>query len=182
MNAAAPGTPTDADLTEAAPVSRIPALGPRGEGWVALQGVCFALIIAAVYSAPQAPAEDDATAGTRMLFGYVFAIIAAVFLGTGIAELKRARAFAYVPLPPGQGRLVESGPYRFVRHPIYTGLILGALGLAINIPWAGTFIASALLALVLDLKRRREEIWLTQRYPEYAAYKTRTKALMPFVY
>jgi protein-S-isoprenylcysteine O-methyltransferase Ste14 len=168
----------------AEPSSRpwIPALGPNGEGWVALQGVCFALIIAAVYSAPQGATEDGATAGTRMVLGYLLGFIAAAFLGTGIAALKSARSFAYVPQPTEQGRLVEGGPYRLVRHPIYTGLILGALGLAINIAWAGTFIAVALLAIVLDLKRRREEIWLTQRYPGYAAYKARTKALVPFLY
>lgn len=166
----------------AAPSSRIPALGPRGEGWVALQGVCFALIVAAIAAAPHDPAEDEATAGTRMLFGYMVGIIAAAFLGSGIAELRRARAFTAVPRPREQGTLVESGAYRWVRHPIYTGLILGALGLAIITPWAGSFVAVALLAVVLDLKRRREEVWLAERYPEYASYTARTRALIPFLY
>jgi protein-S-isoprenylcysteine O-methyltransferase Ste14 len=178
----APANAAPEGVPDVAPGSRIPALGPRGEGWVALQGICFALIVAAVYSAPHDPAEDDVSAGTRMLFGYLFGILAAAFLGSGIAELKRARAFSYVPRPSEHGRLVESGAYRLVRHPIYTGLILGALGLAINVPWAGTFIGFALLAVVLDLKRRREEVLLAARYPGYAAYKARTRALIPFLY
>ena len=57
-----------------------------------------------------------------------------------------------------------------------------AIGLAVITPWAGTLIAVALLALVLDLKRRREEVWLLERYPGYAAYRARTRALVPFLY
>jgi protein-S-isoprenylcysteine O-methyltransferase Ste14 len=166
----------------AAPRTRIPGLGPRGEGWVALQGVCFGLMVAAIYAAPHDPGEDEISAGTRMFFGYMVGIVAAAFLGSGIAELRRARAFTAVPRPRDEGTLVETGAYRWVRHPIYTGLILGALGLAIITPWAGTFIAVGLLALVLDLKRRREEVWLVERYPGYAAYRTRTKALIPRLY
>ena len=162
--------------------SRIPSLGPHGEGWVALQVACFGLLGAAVMAGPQDPNEDLAMAGTRQLLGYAVGIIAAAFLGSGIAELRRARALTAVPKPRDEATLVERGPYRIVRHPIYTGLLLGALGLAIITPWAGTFISVALLAVVLDLKRRREEVWLAERYPGYAAYRARTKALIPFLY
>lgn len=162
--------------------SRIPALGPRGEGWVALQGACFALIAAAIYSAPSVLGEDQEAAGTRMLAGYMVGVVAAAFLGSGIAELRRARAFTAVPRPRAEATLVQTGAYRWIRHPIYTGLILGALGLAIITPWAGTFVATALLAVVLDLKRRREELWLAERYPGYPAYQARTKALVPLLY
>lgn len=43
-------------------------------------------------------------------------------------------------------------------------------------------VSVALLAIVLDLKRRREEAWLAARYPGYGAYRARTKALIPFLY
>lgn len=161
---------------------RIPSLGPRGEGWVALQGVCFALIVAAV-AAGQGEVEVDATAlGTRQLIGYVTGTAAAVLIGSGIAELRRKRALSALPYPVPDAELAERGAYRFVRHPIYSGLILGAFGLAVITPWVGTFAATALLAIVLDLKRRREETWLAEGYPEYAAYRSRTKALVPFIY
>ena len=103
-------------------------------------------------------------------------------IGSGLAELRRARALTAVPHPLPEATLVEHGAYRFVRHPIYGGLILGALGLVVITPWPGTFAAVALLAIVLDLKRRREEIWLAERYPGYAAYRGRSKALIPFLY
>ena len=163
-------------------MTRVPALGPRGEGWVALQGVCFALIAAAIVSAPHEVVTDTVAVGTRQLLGSVIGIVGAVLIGSGIVELRSARALAALPHPRAEAALVERGAYRFVRHPIYSGLILGGLGLALITPWAGTFIAVALLAVVLDLKRRREERWLGDRYPGYAAYRARTKALVPYLY
>jgi protein-S-isoprenylcysteine O-methyltransferase Ste14 len=163
-------------------VTRVPALGPRGEGWVALQGVCFALLAAAIVSAPHETVTDPAAVGTRHLAGYLIGILGAVLIGSGIAELRRARAMAALPLPRADASLAERGAYRLVRHPIYGGLILGAVGLAVITPWVGTFVVAALLAVVLDLKRRREEAWLTDRYAGYAAYRARTKALVPYLY
>ena len=162
--------------------SRIPSLGPRGEGWVLLQVACFWLMAAAIASGPHDSGGDPTAAGTRQILGYTVGTIGAVLIGSGISELRRARAMTVLPQPRPDGELVERGPYRFIRHPIYGGLILGALGLAVITPWAGTFAAVALLTIVLDLKRRREETWLAERYTGYAAYRTRTKALIPFLY
>lgn len=162
--------------------SRIPALGSRGEGWVVLQFICFALLAAALALAPREAIADQAELGTRQLLGYLIGTVGAVMIGSGIAELRRARALTAVPHPRPEATLVERGAYRFVRHPIYGGLILGALGLGVITPWVGTLGAVALLAVVLDLKRRREEVWLAERYPAYAAYRSRTRALIPFLY
>lgn len=163
-------------------MTRVPSLGARGEGWVVLQLACFGLLAAALYFGPRDTGEDAALTGTRQLLGYMVGVIGAAMLGSGIAELRRARALTALPLPREEATLVDRGAYRLVRHPIYGGLILAALGLAVITPWAGTFAAVGLLAVVLDLKRRREEIWLTERYPAYAAYRARTRALIPFLY
>jgi protein-S-isoprenylcysteine O-methyltransferase Ste14 len=162
--------------------SRVPSLGPRGVGWVVLQGVCFALIAAAIAAGPPEATDDPTATGTRHILGYLVGMLGAVMIGSGIAELRRARSLSALPQPLPDARLVEHGPYRFVRHPIYGGLILGGIGLAVITPWFGTFVSVALLVVVLDLKRRREEAWLTERFPGYAAYRTRTKALLPFLY
>jgi protein-S-isoprenylcysteine O-methyltransferase Ste14 len=149
---------------------------------VALQFACFGLIAAALVFAPHEARTDLAALGTRQLVGYVIGLVGAMMIGSGIAELRRGRALTAVPHPLPEATLVERGAYRFVRHPIYGGLILGALGLAIISPWPPTFAAVALLAIVLDLKRRREEAWLTDRYPGYAAYRLGTRALIPLLY
>jgi protein-S-isoprenylcysteine O-methyltransferase Ste14 len=162
--------------------TRIPSLGPRGEGWVLLQGICFALIVAAIWAGPHDVGEDAAMAGTRHLLGYMVGLVGATFIGSGIAELRRAGALTAVPRPRDDALFATQGAYRLVRHPIYTGLILAGLGLAVITPWAGTFIAVGLLAVVLDVKRRREEAWLSERYAGYGAYRARTKALIPLLY
>jgi protein-S-isoprenylcysteine O-methyltransferase Ste14 len=160
----------------------LPSLGPRGEGWVALQVGCFGLIAAAIAFAPPEADTDPASVGTRQLLGYMIGMVGAALLGSGISQLRGARALTAVPHPLPDAALAERGAYRLVRHPIYGGLILVSLGLAVITPWLGTFGGVALLAVVLDLKRRREELWLADKYPGYAAYRKRTKALIPFLY
>ena len=62
-----------------------------------------------------------------------------------------------------------------MRHPVYGGVLLLALGWSLaEAPLA--LVPTALLALVFDLKSRREEVWLRERYPEYAAYAERTRS------
>ena len=79
--------------------------------------------------------------------------------------------------------LVERGPYRFARHPIYTGHLLMGLGTAIA---SGSFIAFAGLVLFVAgflTKLKQEEHLLLRCFPEaYSAYKTRVKGLIPYVY
>ncbi len=161
-------------------MANLPALGARGEGWVALQLVAFAVVALAVWLAPPAPAGDLGLA--LQMAGYAAGAVGAILIGSGIIELRRGQALTAVPHPRHDARLVRSGAYRFVRHPIYGGLILGAVGLSLIAPWIGTFGATAFVAVVLDLKRRREEAWLASRYPDYDAYRRVTKALIPFVY
>jgi protein-S-isoprenylcysteine O-methyltransferase Ste14 len=86
------------------------------------------------------------------------------------------------PKPIEGGTLVTSGVYRFVRHPIYTGLILGTLGWSVwNANLLGVGLA-VLLFVFFDLKSRREERWLMEAYPGYAEYRSRVRKLIPFVY
>jgi protein-S-isoprenylcysteine O-methyltransferase Ste14 len=79
--------------------------------------------------------------------------------------------------------LVERGPYRCVRHPIYTGLLVMFLGTALVRGTAQAFGAFTLFFVVHLWKLRAEEALLAQRFPgAFAAYKARTKALVPFVF
>ena len=77
------------------------------------------------------------------------------------------------PTPMVWGVLVTTGPYRWIRHPMYSSVLLGAAALALlSNPLAGWASWTA-LALVLLLKLRLEETWLQQRHPAYAAWVTR---------
>jgi protein-S-isoprenylcysteine O-methyltransferase Ste14 len=83
---------------------------------------------------------------------------------------------------PTDGGLVTSGPYRFIRHPIYTAACI--------IGWAGALAhpstLSACLAVLLFAgglgRMLAEESLLRQRYPEYADYAARTKRMVPYVF
>lgn len=78
--------------------------------------------------------------------------------------------------------LIESGPYALARHPIYTGLIVMALGTAINY---GRVIGFALLLAICGAvwwKAREEERIMSRHFPDaYAEYKLRVRAIVPFV-
>jgi protein-S-isoprenylcysteine O-methyltransferase Ste14 len=77
---------------------------------------------------------------------------------------------------------VTSGVYGLVRHPIYTGLILGTLGWSL---WNANLLGAGLALLLFvffDLKSRREERWLMEAYPGYAEYKRHVRKLIPLVY
>ncbi len=77
--------------------------------------------------------------------------------------------------------LVTSGPYRLIRHPIYSGILLGFLGTAFasNLYWFAPF---ALLAIYFTYSARIEERQLgSQLGPVYDSYKAKTKMLVPFV-
>jgi protein-S-isoprenylcysteine O-methyltransferase Ste14 len=78
--------------------------------------------------------------------------------------------------------LIESGPYALARHPIYTGLILMALGTAINYRRAIGFGLFVALCAGLWWKARQEERIMSRHFPSaYAEYKAHVSAVIPFV-
>lgn len=150
-------------------------MGKRGEGWVIGQ---FVIGIAVAASALVTRIEVPLAV---RLFGVVLMGIGGLLVAAGALHL--GENLSVMPKPKEQGHsLVTSGVYGFVRHPIYAGVILGAFGWSLF--W-GTLLGVALsvaLFVWLDLKSRREEKWLSEKYPEYPAYQARVKKLVPFIY
>lgn len=78
--------------------------------------------------------------------------------------------------------LIVTGPYRLVRHPIYSGLFLGFLGTTLAIGQVRAVVAFGLVAISLWLKLRLEEKWMREQFgAKYEAYSGRVKALVPGV-
>ena len=83
------------------------------------------------------------------------------------------------PVPRAEAKLVETGAYKYVRHPIYTGLLTLTLGLCISSGVIGKFVFWVLLAGLLTYKMRWEETLLLAKYSGYAKYQKRVPALFP---
>ena len=153
---------------------RVPDLGPRGQGWVVLQLILIALIALA-----GAPASGvTGTAGTVLLVvGGALIVAGGVMAVLGMQAL--GSSFTPNPRPLETGQLVESGIYGTVRHPIYGGVVLGAVGWGCLNGSLAALILSAVLLLVFYLKSVREEAWLVDHYAGYADYQRRTRRFYP---
>jgi protein-S-isoprenylcysteine O-methyltransferase Ste14 len=78
--------------------------------------------------------------------------------------------------------LIRTGPYRLVRHPIYTGLLVMALGTALGFGQLRCWLALPLMAAAFWIKLKEEEKLLLRHFPEeYPVYKKQVRALVPFV-
>lgn len=92
-----------------------------------------------------------------------------------------SRSFSVMPEPKSEAELVTRGIYRHIRHPMYLALLLcglaACLAYASGLKWG----LLALLAGVLIAKIRLEERLLLARFEGYAAYRLRTKALIPYL-
>lgn len=94
----------------------------------------------------------------------------------------RATRLHLTPLVREGGSLVVSGPYRWVRHPMYTAVLLLSAGLVLLDPTWIRIGAAVLMVPALALKSSVEEELLRQAYPEYDNYRSRTFRLIPRVW
>ena len=123
---------------------------------------------------PALGARSPLAAGTGLAFtvaGLCFAVWARIHLGkywSGRITLKENH------------RVIQTGPYALVRHPIYSGLILALFGTAITLGTMPAFAGFAFMLIAFVRKLKIEETWLCSQFgAEYEAYRNRVKALIP---
>lgn len=116
------------------------------------------------------PGWLEAAGSAAVTAGAVVLVLAAVSLGRSLTAL---------PTPAARGTLRTGGLYRFVRHPIYTGLLALVFGGAVTARSAVRLALAAALLALLNGKATWEEAMLRQRYPEYDEYARRTPRFLP---
>ncbi|GIV84483.1 MAG: hypothetical protein KatS3mg052_1490 [Candidatus Roseilinea sp.] len=156
------------------------AFGSRGEGWVVAQFTLLPLLLAATWLVPIGAPWPSALGWLARGLGAVIAVGAAGLFAWGVMAL--GRNLTPNPKPLDEGYLVRTGAYAVVRHPIYAGVILGMLAIGLFLNSIVGLLSSVVLFIFFDLKSRREERWLREKYPEYADYCRRTRKFIPFVY
>jgi len=88
---------------------------------------------------------------------------------------------AHVVVKEGHA-LIRTGPYRRLRHPIYTGILLAFLGTAVTIGEWRALVAFFLMFLSFGIKSRAEENRMLATFPDYAQYRRESSAIIPFIW
>jgi protein-S-isoprenylcysteine O-methyltransferase Ste14 len=110
-------------------------------------------------------------------------LLTAIGLGIAIAaRITLAGNWSAAVEVKEEHALIRSGPYRYVRHPIYSGILLAVLGSAIALDRWRALLGFVLIFAALWLKARHEERRLVQVLPDYGAYARETAALIPFLF
>ncbi|MDP3617063.1 MAG: isoprenylcysteine carboxylmethyltransferase family protein [Rhodoferax sp.] len=127
-------------------------------------------------------AANQVLHGGAVAVGAWIAALTSLALAAWTLRHNRLGNFNIRPLPKASGNLVTSGPYRWIRHPMYSSLLLGAAALAgVSEPVFGWLTWSA-LALVLFTKSTLEERWKGEKHPGYAAYVKQSKRFLPWLF
>jgi len=154
--------------------------GRRGEWYVVVQCALFLLVAFGPRTRLGLPAWRYPYTWLGSLAGKGLLLAGGILSSAGFYSL--GTNLTVLPRPRENARLVETGAYRLVRHPIYGGLFFAALGWGLSVHSCLTIAYALLLCVFLDIKARREERWLRERFPEYAAYQKRVARLIPFIY
>jgi protein-S-isoprenylcysteine O-methyltransferase Ste14 len=154
--------------------------GQRGEYWVVAQAVLLiALVFVPIYRPAVIQLAPVGWYGVRAI-ACAIGLLAFILLVKGLLDL--GKSLTPLPYPREDGQLVQTGAYAIVRHPLYSGLILGVLSWAIFQLSLSHAIATGVFFCFFNAKANQEEQWLTEKYPDYLTYQQRVKKLIPWIY
>lgn len=153
-------------LTRRRPVRKLECWGPKVDAFLGT------VLIYLVLLCPRAPANAaiDFAASLFLIGGTYLCLLAVTSLGRSLSIMPEAR------------KLVTDGLYRLVRHPLYLAELIANVGVFLQ--YRSWLAAAILVAVTFFLLRRMvwEERILAEAFPEYIAYRQRTRRLLPWVY
>lgn len=154
--------------------------GTRGEWYVVVQVALILLVfvgprtLRGLGAWPTPLRRVAIPAGVALALGGSALLLGGLFkLGSNLTPL---------PHPKPGSTLIQTGPYRLVRHPMYAGGIALAFGWALLVQGWLTLGYACVLLVFLDIKSAREERWLNDRFPDYRDYQRRVRKLIPFIH
>ena len=114
--------------------------------------------------------------------GTLIPMAISVIVALAALQANQFGNFNIHPSPKQNGRLIVHGIYQYIRHPMYTAVMLFGLACMLASPSLESFLILFALCLVLVRKSRLEETWLKQKYPSYSDYLSKTRAFLPGFY
>ena len=152
----------------------------RGEWYVILQFILFALIAFGPRNLPGTDGWPSPWSTIGIVLGLLFGLLGGLLGLAGLMSL--GSNLTAVPHPKDDANHVQSGAYKIVRHPIYSGILLAGIGFAFVTNGTLTFLYVLILFVFFDIKSRREEQWLAEKFPTYSTYQKQVRKLIPFIY
>jgi len=148
----------------------------RTVGWVWV-GVQAVLLVALVVlpSADHWPVPAALATLANILFFGGLALL-------GVAALRLGPALTPTPIPKQDGQLATTGLYAFMRHPIYTGVLITIAGMVMRSGSILHLVIGVAALVFFDRKAAWEEGRLAERYPDYTDYAARTARFIPGVW
>ncbi len=138
--------------------------------WVAIQAILLGLLVVA-------PGEPLAIYRWLGLLGYLCVAVSLIVGAWALIDLRPY--FAVAPQPRPDAKLYARGLYKYVRHPMYSAVMLFSVGYGLLHPSLIKFALALVIIVFFWIKSRHEERLLSKKYPQYEEYKKTTKAFIP---
>lgn len=111
------------------------------------------------------------------LLGSVVFVIGMLIVFLSVLRLNRN--LSAFPTPKKDGNLIETGLYKYIRHPIYTGIVVAGLGFSVYSESGFRLIVTLLLLVLFYFKSKYEEQKLIDVFSDYKAYMKRAGRFLP---
>lgn len=125
------------------------------------------------------PKIDFTLPGWLQLTGIIMAIIGVIIAVAGLITLKKT--LSPFPTPKENAELIQSGVYKFIRHPIYTGILFFTFGYSIYSENTLRLLIFFGLLVLFIFKATYEEKLLEEKFPNYTAYKKTAGMFWPWL-
>jgi len=140
--------------------------------------VSIQLVLFVLYIIP----ASSATFNLPQWLHYVALVLAATgLMGITLAIVQLNKNLTPFPTPKASGTLIQTGLYRYVRHPIYSGIIVMAIGFGVFQESAWKLALGVMLWILFYFKSRYEETLLVKQYPDYEQYRAHSSRFFPFL-